>query len=303
MELSILLTWGRRVSLQDQSAPLSLEEIQNLYQKISEARTSLEVESSWLGRFFGDLRRVVKMENALQQLLKESKKQQTRILVNQKIWELKRKDFFTYGTEEEIVTQLKSHNQELKAVRSSHAFAFAFTENRKEEATATLFIYFLENESVTLHPIMLTENYIYQNDQETLQFETPEQVLTFFVPKAIPLSQLQEISTLLKNHATTDASLTGLLSIKEIEEKLSTLLKNYPQGAYILHPSKEDEKHALILSRIHQQGKIDHVTIDLGKNLGQYTICNEKQTRLQFKRRLEQMGVPLQLRMRDIPNS
>jgi hypothetical protein len=289
------------LSLQNEEKPLSLEEIQKLYQKISEAKSSLEGESGWFAKFFGDLsffgdlRRVAKMERALQKLLEDTKREHKRSLINRKIWELKRKDFFAFGEKEEIIALLKSRQLELQAIRSSHAFAF--TQSQEDEANGHLFIYALETDSVFMHPIIFAENYIVQNGEETHQFETPEEVLTFFVPKAIPLFQLQEIGNLLKNHATADSSLISLFSMKEIEEKLSALLKNYPQGAYILHPSKEDEKNALMLSRIHQQGKIDHLKIDLGKNLGQYTILNEKQTRLQFKRKLEQMGVPLQLRV------
>jgi hypothetical protein len=283
------------LSLQKADQVLSLEEVQGLYQKISETKSSLEAKSSWFDRIFGDLRRITKMEHALQQLIDESKRQYKASLANKKIWELKRKGFFSAGEQNELIAMLKSHCSEMNAIHSSHGFAFAT--NMQETHLIDLIIYTLETDKVFVHTIQLAETYLLQNEAEEKSFDTPEQLLTFFVAKAIPLSQLQEISLFLKSHATTETSLTHLLSMQEIEEKLTTLLKNYPQGAYIIHPTKDDEKNALILSRIHGQGTIDHLKIDLGKNLGQYTICDEKQTRLQFKRRLEQMGVPLQIRL------
>ncbi|MBS0635704.1 MAG: hypothetical protein JSR37_09600 [Verrucomicrobia bacterium] len=108
-------------------------------------------------------------------------------------------------------------------------------------------------------------------------------------PSYIPLSQLQDISGWLHNHGAARAP---LLSLETIEKKLEGLMKSCPHGAYMLHTHNK----TLTLSRLSPLGTIEHMIIDLQKQIGSYSIENEGiATRTQFKKRLSQMGTPLRL--------
>jgi hypothetical protein len=113
---------------------------------------------------------------------------------------------------------------------------------------------------------------------------------------AVPLNQLQEVAGWLNNHGMHAAQ--PLLGREAIEKKLEGLMKSCPHGAYVLHaPDK-----VLTLSRLSPKGQIEHIFINLQKQLGLYTLeldgSEISATRVQFRRRLEQMGTPVRLKAR-----
>ncbi len=120
-----------------------------------------------------------------------------------------------------------------------------------------------------------------------------EVLLQKHAPLGIPLSQLQDIAGWLHNHGAVAGP---LLNREAIEKKLEGLIKSCPHGAYVLHTHNK----ALTLSRLCPRGRIEHLIINLQKQLGGYIIEQEgtqiAATRTQFKRRLEQMGTPVRFR-------
>lgn len=129
----------------------------------------------------------------------------------------------------------------------------------------------------------------------SLSLKEPVDIQAFLQEKApfgIPLSQLQDISGWLHNHGAIHAP---ILSREAIEQKLEGLMKSCPHGAYVLHAQNK----ALTVSRLNPRGQIEHLIINLQKELGCYTIEGSGNdiaaTRTQFKRRLEQMGTPVRL--------
>ncbi len=109
----------------------------------------------------------------------------------------------------------------------------------------------------------------------------------------VSLSQLQEVAAWLDNHGVSHAPLLDLASI---EKKLAALMSSCPHGAYMLHAHNK----ALTLSRVSPVGRVEHLPIDIQKELGCYTLIIDGKevaaTRIQFKKRLEQMGTPLRLK-------
>ncbi len=109
----------------------------------------------------------------------------------------------------------------------------------------------------------------------------------------VSLSQLQEIAAWLDNHGVSHAP---WLDLRAIEKKLANLMRSCPHGAYMLHA----HNRTLTLSRLSPAGRIEHLPIDIQKELGCYTLTVDGKeiaaTRIQFKKRLQQMGTPLRLK-------
>lgn len=283
------------IALLERDTPMpAIEEIQELYQKIDAAKKELEAAKRWYHKFFGDLKKVGKMQQQLQHFLEEAKKRKVQEVINKKLWELQRKGLLSHQESEEVKKALSACAPQMQAIRCPHVFTLVVVSQK--EGLLDLILFSEENERHLQYSVKVFDCYAVGEKQ----FDTVEVLIAEIAPYAMPLSQMQEIAGLLETHSTGKGTISHILSTRTIEQKLSSLLKSYPQGAYILHPPQEEtDRNSLILSRIHQKGKIDHLKIDLEKHLGHYTICDERQTRVQFKRRLEQMGIPLRLRMID----
>ncbi len=274
----------------------SVEHIKQLFLKTGEIRAQLEKEIPFsfellYHRMFGAFKRLEKIEKKLGHFLIAAEERQKQERIHKTMWELQRKGLLSYESEEqtrEVLIQVAGH---MKAIQCSHAFTLRVVS--KEEGRLELTIFCETDRTFAFHSLMCADGFCI----EEKVFDSIEAVVAHVAPYAMPLVQLQEVARMLETHATDQHVICHMLSTNVIEQKLSALLKYHPQGGYIVHPTNEEGRNVLMLSRIYQKGKIDHFKIDLSKHLGHYTICEERQTRLQFKRRLEQMGTPLRVRI------
>lgn len=293
----------RSVAELKQAEVPSIEEIQLLFQNAGHVKKEIEQEIftsgpyirhlNWIyHKVFGSLHKIDKLQRNLGEFLEEAKKGKKAVDINTRLWELKRKGLFTPLAKEEAEQALIACSHEMQAIHCPHAFTFRV--KSLEEGSFELLIYTLKTKEC--------QSYEIAYDAQELQ--SVEALLAKLAPYAMPLSQLQEVAGWLKVHASSQFRVSQILSTAMIEQKLAELLKVYPQGAYILHPAQEAKRNSLILSRIQQKGAIQHMTVDLEKALGHYTICDEQgreasKTLVQFRRTLEQMGNPLRLRSAD----
>ncbi|MBS0656547.1 MAG: hypothetical protein JSR46_12280 [Verrucomicrobia bacterium] len=286
-----------------------VNEIQRLFEKVSDVHQQVEqkIESTvsllrpitrMYEKRFGSLHKIEIMEQQITDLLDEAKTYHHQQRINKKLWELQRKGLLSPGDSETAAGELCSYETQMRAVNCGSAFVLLVVS--KEEGLLELTVFSLDPHGVTKYQIDI--NSAFQIEDKS--FDTIEEALAVYAPLGLPLNQLQDIASWFENHATGEYKISHILSTSAIEQKLSDLLKTCPQGAYILHPGDQTAKNSLKLSRIHQKGKIHHLTVDLAKRLGYYTISDEQgklacQTRLQFRRSLDQMGMPLRLRVPD----
>jgi hypothetical protein len=169
------------------------------------------------------------------------------------------------------------HHAEMSSISAKYIYNFYIDDAALQKLS--LFV-FSDDQSLKIHKICYTENFNYQA------------FIHEHAPSGIPLSQVQDISGWLHNHGSTSPH---VLNQDTLEKKLESLMKSCPHGAYVLHTSNK----ALTLSRLCPRGRIEHLIVNLQKQIGCYTIEQEgietAATRTQFKRRLAQMGTPLRL--------
>lgn len=269
---------------------------QQVEQKILNTTPCFRPISRFYQKMFGELSKIEKVEQKISEFLEVAQKHQEQQVINKKLWELQRKGLIGHHDIESTEPLFRSYIPQMKAVNCSHVFVLFVVS--KEEGILELVVFGTENERLVNYSIDIKKAF----EIEEKSFDTIEELLAVYAPYGLPLNQLQDVASWLDVHATGERKISHIFSTSAIEQKLSDILKSYPQGAYILHPGDDPRENSLKLSRIYQKGKIHHLTVDLTEQLGYYTISDEQgrlacQTRVQFKRSLEQMGIPLRLKV------
>lgn len=296
--------------LKERTIVPKVEEVQKLASKKKDVEEQIKKEisntpvcfrpiSHIYHKIFGALNKIEKIDQNISDLLEIAKRHQEQQSISKRLWELQRKGLLGYQDVENVQTLFYSYTAQMKAVNCIHTFALVVIS--KEDGLLELLVFNAESEQLKKYSITVIDDFQVENNR----FETIEELLSVYAPSGLPLNQLQDVASWLETHATSEHKISHILNTSEIEQKLSDLLKTSPQGAYILHPDDEQKGNSLKLSRIYQKGKIHHLTVDLTKRLGYYTISDEQgqlacqQTRIQFRRSLEQMGIPLRLKVAD----
>lgn len=259
------------------------ETVGELTTKVETLKTTIlqkQNESPAFVRPFIKLKTLFKLKKfdiLLKDLEAEAVKNAKTNAIDRSIRDLQKKGFVLPVSKERCLEIFTSTLSELKILGCKCAFCFIVAD--RTHGLLDLLV-FSDTGVLSSQNVKLNDAF---DLQATLQHKAPS---------GIPLSQLQDIAGWLHNHGAVNAP---ILEPKEIEQKLGKLIKSCPHGAYVLHvPNK-----ALTLSRLSPGGKIEHLIINLQKELGLYTIEREGSeiaaTRTQFKRRLEQMGTPIRL--------
>lgn len=219
--------------------------------------------------------KIKKLESLLKNIKKEARKNGQAVAIDKCIRGLQRKGLLLAMSKESCLEGFKHTCPELQTLGYTSAFCFRIID--RDEGTLELLV-----SSDSGH----VSSYSF-SVKEPIDIEA---LLQQKAPLAIPLSQLQDIAGWLHNHGAIHAP---ILSREAIEQKLEGLMKSCPHGAYVMHAQNK----ALTLSRLSPRGQIEHLIINLQKELGCYAIegSSVAATRTQFKRRLEQMGTPVRL--------
>jgi hypothetical protein len=263
--------------LAKKSHEATVEEVQNLSLFVKNVKEQVENESSPYFRFFSGLKnmglllKIKAFERQLETLQACALKNKERLNIQRAIWDLQKKGLILPLGLEATKEAFRANVEEMEALGCNLAFTFII--NNRDEGLLDLLTYSIDG---------------------TLDCRTVSVRDVPTLPVGVPLSQLQEVANWLQVHGQVT-----LLSTKAIEEKLSKLMNSCPHGAYVLHTAD----NALTLSRLTPAGKISHLKIDLQKQLGCYTLELQGKeiaaTRLEFKRRLEQSGTPVRLKVQE----
>lgn len=200
------------------------------------------------------------------------------LAIERAIRDLQKKGFLLPMSKESCVDECKKVLPELKTLGCNAVFNFRIVS--QDDGQAELLV-FTDKEELFCCPVSLLESGDIQRALQT------------YAASAIPLSQLQDVAGWLHKHGAVNAPVLGK---DAIEKKLEALMKSCPHGAYVLHTQDK----SLTLSRLSPRGHIEHVIINLQKKLGCYTMevdgADVATTRVQFKRRLNQMGTPIRFK-------
>lgn len=255
----------------------TLEEVQTLSLSVKKVKAEMENGASPYFRFFSGLKNLSLMlklnsfERQLEILQACALKNQERMKIQRAIWELQKKGLILPLSEEATKEAFVANAKELQSLGCRLAFTFLIKD--REKGLLDLLTYSVD---------------------DTFESRTVSVQEKLNLPSGVPLSQLQEVASWLEVHGKV-AYFGSTLGTKEIEEKLTKLMNSCPHGAYLLHTAE----NALTLSRLTPAGKISHLKIDLQKELGCYTLELQGKeianSRLEFKRRLEQSGTPVRL--------
>ncbi len=214
---------------------------------------------------------------ALINLKTQAIKKSTILAIDKAIRDLQKKGFLLPMSPETCVEDFTKVLPELRTLGCSAVFNFRLV--NRDQGQVELLVFSDEGKLSSYSLNLLAADEV-QNAIET------------HANSAIPLSQLQDVSSWLHKHGAVNAPVLGR---DAIEQKLEALMKSCPHGAYVLHAQNK----TLTLSRLSPRGHIEHVIINLQKKLGCYTMEVEgtdiETTRVQFKRRLNQMGTPIRL--------
>lgn len=234
-------------------------------------------------KMLGMLLKIKKFRSLLKVIEKEAFKNAEALTIDKAIRSLQRKGLLLATTKESCLESFAATLPDLQSLGCKSAFCFRVAD--REKGKLELLVFSNSGE-------LSSYSYNVKDPVDTQEF------LQEKAPSGIPLGQLLDISGWLHKHGAIHAP---ILSREAIEQKLGKLMKSCPHGAYVMHAQNK----ALTLSRLSPRGQIEHLIINLQKELGCYTIegsgSDIAATRTQFKRRLEQMGTPIRLVINNRP--
>jgi len=213
--------------------------------------------------------RIRKLALELQELTKELTAKKAAELVEKTRKNLQHKGLFFQGTIAEASHAFIATLAHMRAIGCKKAFTYIFDSGLK-------LLLFSDDELLSCHAVEAV------SALDALKTHG----------RLVSLTQLQEVAGWLHNHGVAH---TPLIDRASIEKKLVCLMQSCPHGAYVLHAHNA----TLTLSRLSPVGKVEHLLIDLQHEVGCYTMELDgvavSATRIQFKKKLEQMGTPLRL--------
>jgi hypothetical protein len=241
---------------------------------------------------FVDYYKIMRIKKRLTSLRKLADIYEEARAVDKQIWRCQKKGFLSHLDLEAAKQALIAYSTLTKALKAKGAY-FIHVASKVE---GKLQLVSFTGNTFSLHDISLKDALGFYTIGNA-QYESIERVLLDYCPSMLPLSQLEEIALWLTSHGNGGA-LFAPLSSHIVEEKLATLMRECPSGAYVLYPN---ETGGLVLSRLLKQGQICHFSINLTKNPGCYTFdiagTPYSAGRSEFKRKLEMMGTPLRIQV------
>lgn len=256
------------------------EAVENLQARVQELKNSVLGTKSTISRLYAASKqldlyfKIRNFESLLKTLKGEAGKNSHALQIDKVIRDLQKRGFLLPMAKEACFDACRYNKNELAAINCKSTFNFNIVD--KETGLLELLVYTLDGKTAA-YPLPALSDF-----QAHIKKHAQD---------AIPLSQLQDISGWLHNHGRSN-----LITLDALENKLESLIHSCPHGAYVLHTQNK----ILTLSRLSPRGQIEHVTINLFKEPGIYTLQFQGQefaaTRAQFKKRLTQMGTPVRVK-------